>query len=124
MLAGPLNKRVWIQRPIDGQKSPGGAPVTTFTDWIEVWAAVEPLVGREFIAAQSVNADVNVRIRIRRRAGIDSTMRVRWLHGPGSPQTEELFDIQGPPIEPITNRVELWLMCKQRDTRGFRTGPR
>lgn len=123
MLAGPLNKRVWLQRPTD-DKSIGGAPVTTFADWVEVWAAVEPMNPREFIAGNAVNSDITTRIRIRKREGLNSALRVRWLHGPGSPQVEDLYDVQGPPVEPLTNRTEIYLMCKLRNTQGFRTGAR
>lgn len=123
MLAGPLNKRVWLQRPTDSS-SIGGAPVTTFTDWVPVWAAIEPMQPREFVAGNAVNSDITTRIRIRKREGLNSVMRVRRLHGPGSPQIEDLYDVQGPPVEVMTNNTEIWLMCKLRNTQGFRTGPR
>lgn len=120
MLAGKLNKRVWIQRMTEAT-SAGGAPVEKFDDWIEVAAAIEPLQPREFLAAAAVNSDITIKIRMRKRQ-VDATMRIRWTHGPGSPQVTELFDIEGPPIEVETNSTEMWLMCKRRDTVGFRTG--
>jgi SPP1 family predicted phage head-tail adaptor len=41
-----------------------------------VWAAVEPLKGREYFQAAAVNAENMVRFRIRYRPGIMSDMRV------------------------------------------------
>jgi SPP1 family predicted phage head-tail adaptor len=40
-------------------------------------AAIEPLSGRDLIAAQAVQSEVTTRIRLRHRPGILSSMRVR-----------------------------------------------
>lgn len=121
MLAGPLNKRVWIQARTESA-STGGAPVDNYADVVEVWASIEPLQPREYLAAAAINSDITVKIRIRKRAGVDATTRIRWTHGPGSPQITEYFDVEGPPIEVLMNQTEVWLMCKKRTTPGFRSG--
>jgi len=41
-----------------------------------LWASIEPLSAREFIAAQSTQSEVRGRIVIRYRAGVSATMRV------------------------------------------------
>lgn len=121
MLAGPLRYRVMLQRPTVTQIT-GGAPVTNYADWIEVWAAIEPLTPREYLAAQAVNSDITKKIRIRFRPGLTAGIRVYHRHGPGSPQPQDLYDVMGPPVEVLTNRTEVWLMVKQRDTPSFNTG--
>lgn len=55
-----------------------GQPATSWTDVATVWAAVEPLRGREFFAADQMNAEVTTRIRIRWRSGITAAMRVSF----------------------------------------------
>lgn len=121
MLAGPLRYQVMLQKPTL-QRVQGGAPVSVYSDWVFVYAAIEPLTPREYLAAQAINSDISVKIRIRFRPGLDATLRVYHRHGPGSPQQEDLYDVIGPPVEVLTNRTEVWLMCKLRDTPSFRTG--
>lgn len=55
-----------------------GQPATSWTDVATVWAAVEPLRGREFWAADQINSEVTTRIRIRWRSGITAAMRVSF----------------------------------------------
>ena len=48
-------------------------------EWVEVdtvWAAIEPLSAREFIAAQSTQSQITARIVIRYRDGLDASMRL------------------------------------------------
>lgn len=75
--AGDLDKRVRIERLVEGSpnQDAGGVPDTTWTEVATVWAAVEPLKGREFLAAQQVSSEVTGQIRIRHRAGVDAKMR-------------------------------------------------
>lgn len=47
--------------------------------WVEVatvWAAIEPLSAREFVAASSIQSQVMARITIRHRQGIEAKMRI------------------------------------------------
>lgn len=48
-------------------------------NWVEIaqlWAGIEPLSAREFIAAQAQQSQVSARITLRYRAGINSGMRL------------------------------------------------
>jgi SPP1 family predicted phage head-tail adaptor len=82
-LAYRLNKRVLLQRQVDTQDA-AGQPVL---DWVNVvatgdgklWAEVRDISGREFLSAGAEQSQVQTRIVIRGREGIDAGMRV--LHG-------------------------------------------
>lgn len=121
MLAGKLRFRVWLQKGAD-VVSGGGSTSVAYTNWIQVWAAIEPMTPREYLAAQAVQSDISVKIRIRYRPGLTAKLRVVHQHGPGSPEIIDTYDVEGPPVEVMSNRTEVWLMCKRRDTAGFRTG--
>jgi SPP1 family predicted phage head-tail adaptor len=71
-----------------------------------VWAAVEPLTGREFLEGRALDAEVSTRIRIRYRSGLvgHPEMRVVW----GS----QVFDVEAV-LEKKSERREIWLMCRE-----------
>lgn len=76
MRSGKLRHRVALQQLLQTQD-----PVTgeLSDDWVTVatvWAAVEPLSAREFIAAQAGQSEITARVTIRHRPGIDGTMRL------------------------------------------------
>ena len=75
--AGTLNKRVTIQHLVAASptQNAGGEIDESWTDLVTVWAAVEPLRGREFLAAQQINSEVTGQIRIRKRTGVTAKMR-------------------------------------------------
>lgn len=106
MLVNRLNKRITILRP------PGpddvdeyNEPIDTYVPIMAIWAAIEPLRGREYFAAMTEHAEVTTRIRIRYRRDVDRTMRVKYG------ETEfEILHI----IHPEFGRKELQLMCKER----------
>ena len=74
--AGKLRHRVkfqapgLVQDPVTGEMQPG------WTDFASVWASIEPLSARDFIAAQANQSEVAARIVIRYRPGILPTMRI------------------------------------------------
>lgn len=77
--AGRLRHRVRIERPTYTQDRDTGEMVKGWelVPGAEgVPAAIEPLSVREFMAAQQVQSEVSARIVIRRRPGIDATMRL------------------------------------------------
>lgn len=109
-LVGRLDKRVTIKRPrrsndpppnVDGYGQPIDNPITVAT----VWAAIEPLRGRDYNAAFAENAEVTTRIRIRYREDIDRTMTLE--------RGAKVFEILYIP-EPDLAKRELHLMCKER----------
>ena len=75
MRAGNLRQRITIQDKT-ANRDTFGDEVITWGDWATVWAAVEPLTGREFLDAKMVTAEVTTRIRIRHQDGISPEMRV------------------------------------------------
>jgi SPP1 family predicted phage head-tail adaptor len=104
LAAGQLDQRVTIQRPVAGQDA-AGQPLTTWEDLAAtptVWAASEPLRGKEFIAAGQMQATVDTRFRIRHRSDVDSSMRVVWRGVP--------YQIVGV-VEPSGAKESLELMC-------------
>lgn len=77
MRAGLLRHRVMLQRPVQ-DLDPQGNPVTVWEDVGEVWAAVEPLRGREQIEAQQAFGEVTTRVRIRYRPDVRKSWRIVW----------------------------------------------
>jgi SPP1 family predicted phage head-tail adaptor len=83
MHAGKLRHRVLIEELVAQtdtaddviQNEATGEVDRVWTPIAEVWAAIEPLSAREFLAAQAVQSKVTTRITIRYRA-ISPTMRL------------------------------------------------
>jgi SPP1 family predicted phage head-tail adaptor len=108
MKAGQLDRRVKLQTKGITQDAYGGA-VVTWSDAATVWAAVEPLYGREFFGAQQIDSEITIRVRIRYRAGVVPAMRV--LYG------SRVLDIRSV-IDPKDRHEELQLMCSEGLTAG------
>ncbi|MBM4299281.1 MAG: head-tail adaptor protein, partial [Deltaproteobacteria bacterium] len=67
--AGRLDKRVTLQSAVlvrDGH----GQPIETWSNVATVWAAIEPIRGREFFAAKQFSAEVTHKLVIRYRSGV------------------------------------------------------
>ena len=76
MNAGQLDQRVTVERLVGDAVDDYGQPIATWTPIHTVWAAVEPLTGREYIAASAFVSEVTTRIRLRYRPGLTVTDRV------------------------------------------------
>jgi len=87
--AGKLRHRVTIERPQLVQNETTGDVVSVWYKVSDVWAAIEPLSSREFIAAQAQNSEIVARIIIRYRDDIDASMRIVNI------QTGKIYDIHG-----------------------------
>jgi len=80
MTIGKLDQRITFQeetRVVDG----GGGHSTVWADMAEcatVWAAVEPMTGREGMNAQQVEETVKYKITIRRRSDLAAKMQIIW----------------------------------------------
>ena len=103
MKAGQLDQRVTIQRRTMVQNPNTGAMVETWAPLFTTWAAVTPLVGREFIAAQAAVSEVTARIRMRFRPWMTAEDRV--IHDGTIYGIESLIDVR-------SGNRELVLMCK------------
>ena len=65
--AGSICRRLVIQSRAAGPDTFGGAPAT-WTDVATVWARIEPITGRELMAAQAISTEVSHRITLRYQA--------------------------------------------------------
>ncbi len=106
MRAGDLNKRLVISQAVAGSPAVDefGAPNMTWEELDTVWAAIEPLSGREFFAQQQVQSEITVRIRIRYRNDVLSGMKAEY----GS----KTYVIQNV-IDKEEQHQELQLMCSE-----------
>jgi len=118
MRTGPLNKRVKIQRRIEAQNEFKETEIS-YSDWEEVWASIEPASGREYIAAQQISSDVTTKIRIRHLEGVTRKMRVVYERVAGSPTEIAVYEIDNV-LRMNEGRREMWLMCREIDSEGFR----
>ena len=102
MKAGDLDQRVTVER-LQGGFDELGQPIQSWAPLFTCWAAVEPLVGREYLAAQAAVSEVTARIRMRFRPWMTAQDRV--IHNGTTYNIESLIDVRS------ENR-ELVLMCK------------
>jgi len=113
MRAGSMRHAVTIQSPTKSQDSTGSI-VSTWADFAETRASIEPISGREFFSAAQVRSDVTTRIRIRFLEGVTPKMRV--VHG------SDYYDIQSVLPDSRSGRHKMQLMCVKRTVQGFRNG--
>jgi SPP1 family predicted phage head-tail adaptor len=73
--SGKLRHQIAIMQAVE-TRSATGQPVVTWATFATVFASVEPLRGREFFASKQIQAQVDVRIRIRYLEGVVPKMRV------------------------------------------------
>lgn len=107
LAAGKLRHRVVIQQPVETQDGITGAMEVSWADVATVWASIEPLSAREFIASQAEDSQISARITIRYRAGISAKMRLYHqakglyydIHGPLSDKESGLEYITIPVSE-------------------------
>ena len=77
MRSGPLRHWVTI-RTYTKSRDAYGAEVETWADFADTWASIEPLIGREYMAAKQISAEVSHKIRMRYIAGLLPTMKIAW----------------------------------------------
>ncbi len=103
MRAGLLRHGVTIKKPTRATGSDGKV-TTSWIEFDQVWASVEPLTGKEFLESQQMKNMVTHRIRIRHLPGVVPTYRVE-------------FDSRVFNIEYVLNaderNIEMELMCKE-----------
>lgn len=85
MRLGPLRHRVTFEKR-KTSRDEFGQPVEGWDVVATLWASVEPISGRELIAAQQTQAETTHRIRCRYRAGLEAAQRIVFESRP--------FDIQ------------------------------
>jgi SPP1 family predicted phage head-tail adaptor len=115
--AGRLRHRITLQRRVESQEATGEV-TWSWADVAEVWASVEPIAGREYFAAAQVSSEVNTRIRLRYRPGLNEKLRVVFISEPGSPGLVHYYDVLSV-INWQERDREVHLMCRQRGAEGF-----
>jgi len=103
---GRLNKRVKISQLATGSPAVDayGQPNTSWEEVDTVWAAIEPVSGREFWAQQQVQSEITAKIRIRYRNDVSAGMKAEYGGKTYMIQTV---------IDPLEAHRELHLMCSE-----------
>lgn len=78
MRSGKLRHRVTLQKPERVRDPLTGGWVDGWGEVATVWASIEPLSAREFIAAQASQSEVTARIVIRHRPDVIAAMRILY----------------------------------------------
>ena len=102
MKAGDLTERVTVER-FTATYDELGQPIESWAPLFTCWAAVEPLTGREYLAAQAAVSEVTARIRMRFRPWMTAEDRV--IHNGTTYGIESVIDVR-------SEHRELHLMCK------------
>ena len=102
MRAGQLDQRVTVER-FTSTEDELGQPIEAWAPLFTCWAAVEPLTGREYLAAQAAVSEVTAKIRMRFRPWMTNTDRV--IHEGTIYNIVSLIDVR-------SGNRELHLMCK------------
>jgi SPP1 family predicted phage head-tail adaptor len=100
---GKLRHRITIEQVSETQDTDGSV-IETWSVFVVAQASIEPISGREYFAAQSTQADVTHRIRLRYLSGVTPKMRVNY--------NSRIFDILSVINVGERNR-ELQLMCRE-----------
>jgi len=110
MESGKLRHRIQLQYETEIPNATGELD-RTWSSLADVWAAVEPLSGKELIDAQQVASAVTHRARIRYRADLNETCRVRF----GNEVPYRYFDINAIINKDERNHV-MELLCTEATT--------
>jgi len=103
MQAGKLDQRVTLWR-LSGGVDDWGAPLPDELVAVgTVWASVQPLKGREYLAAMAAQSEVTTRITMRYRPGVTPDLKV--THEGKQYEIESVIDTN-------SQGVELVLMAK------------
>lgn len=106
MKSGELNKRIKLSQLITGSpaRDEFGTPNTSWEEVDTVWAAIEPLSGREFWAQQQIQSEITVKIRIRYRN--DILVGMKGEYNSKTYRIKNIIDIK-------EEHRELNLMCSE-----------
>lgn len=106
--AGKLRHRITLQFQTETQDPETGVLTHGWSDMATIWAAVEPLSAREFVASQATQARVTVRITVRYREDIVPTLRI--IH------RDKIYNIEGVLPDRVSGREYLTLPCSEVGT--------
>ena len=108
--AGKLRHKVMLQSFTTTVDMSTGDRIEAWADVGAIWAAVEPLSGREYIAAAATQSQVTARITIRYRAGVTAAQRI--AHG------VKVYNIEAVLADKNSGREYLSLMCSEGGSDG------
>jgi len=77
MRAGQIMHRITFQKPTITRNAKQ-ENITTYSNFITVWAAIDWESGRRFLEAKQLNSEVQGVIRIRYRSGILPEWRIKY----------------------------------------------
>jgi SPP1 family predicted phage head-tail adaptor len=108
--AGALNCYVSLQDRVAAspQQFDSGEPHDAWVEVAKIWAAIDPVLGREF-SEGGIQAEANVKIRIRWRDGLHAGMRI--VH------QGKIYDLTQPLDVGTANR-EVLFYCGEGATEG------
>ena len=75
--AQELNTNIGLER-FESYRDSDGILHEEWVTYGEAFAKVEPLVGREFLAAEATQSQVTTKFTMRHRGDIDTTMRIQF----------------------------------------------
>lgn len=86
-----------------------GENTATWVNTITTRAGIFPISGKEYYSTQleTKTPEITHKIQLRYQSGITSEMRVKF--------GDRIFDIISPPINFQEKRLELQLMCRERE---------
>ncbi len=76
--AQELNRKITIQQVTITQDPQTGEMIESWGDFVSVFAKIEPLVGREYLAAAAIQAEDTTKFTMRYRGDIDAAMRIAF----------------------------------------------
>lgn len=77
MQVGRLRHRITIEQNAQFQNTIGEW-IDNWVPWAIVWAAIEPVTGRDFYITRQIDSQVDGKVRIRYREGLLPTMRINY----------------------------------------------
>lgn len=106
--AGPFRHRVRLDRPTYVQDPVTGEQTLKWVAVATVWARIEPLSAREFIAAQANQSEITARIVIRYRSDVIASWRaVHMVNGVAG----KVYNIRGALADPDSGLEWMTLPC-------------
>ena len=105
--AGKLRHRVTIQSYTETQDTTTGAITKVWNTFATVWASIEPLSAKEFIAAQAEQSKISLRITIRYLKNLEPKMRI--YHA----AKDKYYDIEGILSDKDSGLEYLTLPCSE-----------
>lgn len=109
MRAGRLRQKIVIRRKSATRDNMGGE-VVTWTDDDPIPAEAQPIRGREYVALQQSESELEVKFTIRYLAGIPNDCRVIWR--------SVAYELVSPPIDVGGRMREMELMCRTAQNNG------